>query len=439
MNSHKIRPRDVLMAMLCIALPGVIGSCQLIATLEDAPESGVQCDDTLDNDLNGATDCDDANCINTAICQSKMSTCGDRTVQRATEQCDDGNTMPGDGCSITCQIETGLDRPVQRISPPSLNCTTVSSNGGRKLAMVIGKYAAMLCGPDVYVARTTATDMPFGPAEKIDFQSPAPFREVEIVDAGTVQHIAGIANDLLYYARSTNGGVTWSNIKLLPAQPPLGKSISVAALGTTVAIAVSGPGTATQVFVNRGTGAATWSQLGTAGFDNSQFNMRVHPIDGKLFLLGSSASDDTLTFAASGNNNPFAVTAAPTVRAKETSWAGFGDQLFFIGDAVSVAPETVGNISFANLTGFTPLNPPLPPQSTDQHRSISAASPELVFVAQVDDAKTVIVIPVGIGPPLPTGVVARFGTAPHVAALGLGYVVTWTADGQVFSTVKVSN
>jgi hypothetical protein len=315
----------------------------------------------------------------------------------------------------------------------------VSSNGGRKLAMAIGKYAVMLCGPDVYVAHTTAADAPFGPAEKIDFQSPAPFREVEIVDAGTVQHIAAIANDLLYYARSTNGGATWSNIKLLPAQPPLGKFISIDAVGTTVAIAVSGPGTATQVFVNRGTGSATWSQLGTPGLDNSQFNVRVNPLGGKLLLLGSSVSNDTLTIAASDNNNPFSPTAAPTVLAKGTSWASFADQLFFIGDAVSVAPENVSRIGFATLADLTPLNPPLPPQSADQHRSISASGPDLAFVAQVDDAKTVIVIPVGLGPPLPIGPVARFGTAPHVAALGPSYVVTWTADGQVFSTIKVSN
>lgn len=167
--------------------------------------------------------------------------------------------------------------------------------------------------------------------------------------------------------------------------------------------------------------------------------MRVNPLDGKLFLLGSSASNDALTFAASGNNNPFALTAAPPMLAKGTSWTSFADQLFFIGDAVSVAPENVSRIGFATLTDLTPLNPPLPPQSLDQHRSISASNPDLAFVAQVDDAKTVIVIPVGLGPPLPIGLVARFGTAPHVAALGLGYVVTWTADGQVFSTIKVSN
>src|SRR4029079_6629595 len=33
--------------------------------------------------------------------------CGDSIVRMPIEQCDDGNTMAGDGCSPTCQTETG--------------------------------------------------------------------------------------------------------------------------------------------------------------------------------------------------------------------------------------------------------------------------------------------------------------------------------------------
>ena len=37
------------------------------------------------------------------------STCGDATLPPgdATESCDDGNTVSGDGCSATCTIEPG--------------------------------------------------------------------------------------------------------------------------------------------------------------------------------------------------------------------------------------------------------------------------------------------------------------------------------------------
>lgn len=414
--------------------------CQLFTNLEDAPESDVQCDDTIDNDNNGATDCDDSNCASSVICQGQLSTCGNNTIERATEQCDDGNINPGDGCAPNCQIETALDRPVQRISPPSLMCSTVSSNGGRKLGVGTGKHAVMLCGPDVYVANAPSYDMAFLPPAKIDFQSPAPFREVEIVDSGDTQHVAGLANDLLYYARSTDGGSTWTNIKLLAAQPPLGKFISVDAVGATVAIAVSGPGVTTQVFVNRGGGAAAWTQINTTGITNLQCNIRINPAGGELQLLGSNTANNGLTFAFSINGMPFISNETPPLLASGTSWAGTGDRLFFIGDALSAGPETVNSVGWATLNVAMPLNPPLPPQAANEHRSISAGGIDTVFVAQVNAFdNSLMVQPVAVAGSLPIGPVARFGAAPHVAAHGTGYVVTWSQGGQVFSSLKVGN
>ncbi len=39
--------------------------------------------------------------------------CGDGIVNRAEEQCDDGNTLPGDGCTGVCKIENNFDCPPQ--------------------------------------------------------------------------------------------------------------------------------------------------------------------------------------------------------------------------------------------------------------------------------------------------------------------------------------
>ena len=56
--------------------------------------------------------CDDGNTSNgdgcSATCQNETHTptCGDGVVDVATETCDDGNTTSGDGCSATCQTET---------------------------------------------------------------------------------------------------------------------------------------------------------------------------------------------------------------------------------------------------------------------------------------------------------------------------------------------
>jgi cysteine-rich repeat protein len=63
------------------------------------PSNETSCDDGFDNDQDGFADCADLDC--TAACGG---TCGDGTVL-GIEQCDDGNTVDGDGCSATCVLE----------------------------------------------------------------------------------------------------------------------------------------------------------------------------------------------------------------------------------------------------------------------------------------------------------------------------------------------
>ena len=46
--------------------------------------------------------------VATASACTTPSTCGDSVIE-GTESCDDGNTMPGDGCDSSCAIETGYD------------------------------------------------------------------------------------------------------------------------------------------------------------------------------------------------------------------------------------------------------------------------------------------------------------------------------------------
>jgi cysteine-rich repeat protein len=53
--------------------------------------------------------------------QCDSSTCGDGAVQADFETCDDGNTVDGDGCSATCQIEDGV------LGPPSSGATAVAT------------------------------------------------------------------------------------------------------------------------------------------------------------------------------------------------------------------------------------------------------------------------------------------------------------------------
>ncbi len=66
-----------------------------------------------DGVLDTGEQCDDGNTASgdgcSSVCKLESSSggvCGDGTIQVATEQCDDGNTVSGDGCSATCQTET---------------------------------------------------------------------------------------------------------------------------------------------------------------------------------------------------------------------------------------------------------------------------------------------------------------------------------------------
>ncbi|MFP6598953.1 MAG: DUF4215 domain-containing protein, partial [Deltaproteobacteria bacterium] len=46
--------------------------------------------------------------------QVQASTCGDGTLESAVEQCDDGNTANGDGCSSYCEIERTQTKAQQK-------------------------------------------------------------------------------------------------------------------------------------------------------------------------------------------------------------------------------------------------------------------------------------------------------------------------------------
>ena len=50
---------------------------------------------------NGPDNADDAACTSTCT----LAKCGDSLIQKDIEECDDGNTDPGDGCSADCTIE----------------------------------------------------------------------------------------------------------------------------------------------------------------------------------------------------------------------------------------------------------------------------------------------------------------------------------------------
>ncbi|NMB47871.1 DUF4215 domain-containing protein, partial [Candidatus Kuenenbacteria bacterium] len=76
--------------------------CSALCELEPA------CGDGIINQP--SEQCDDGNTVDTDLCSNSCLTpvCGDG-VQNGTEQCDDGNTAADDGCSPECLIEQNLD------------------------------------------------------------------------------------------------------------------------------------------------------------------------------------------------------------------------------------------------------------------------------------------------------------------------------------------
>ena len=93
------------------------------------------CDDELDNDCDGDTDCDDSSCISDPYCEY----CGNGVVETG-EECDDGNNVDGDGCSSDCMLEVSCqvdqkaetigslnikDRPAQSFIPTQVDLSKI--------------------------------------------------------------------------------------------------------------------------------------------------------------------------------------------------------------------------------------------------------------------------------------------------------------------------
>jgi fibro-slime domain-containing protein len=90
----------------------IAGKDAFVITLPDAP-APVQYD--------GAAPSDGASCNGCSTDAPQVAVCGDGVLQ-AGEKCDDGNSVPGDGCSGICTIEQGFVCPV----PGSLCINTVT-------------------------------------------------------------------------------------------------------------------------------------------------------------------------------------------------------------------------------------------------------------------------------------------------------------------------
>jgi fibro-slime domain-containing protein len=123
-------------------MPGVPSVCTKAVCGNGAQEAGEGCDaGPLNGLFNGnATGCSKT-CTKEPVCrdasgvtQACASVCGDANVDAmAGEGCDDGNAVSGDGCSATCQLETGFNCS----DMPATDTQTCSTGAGQCLVLPI--------------------------------------------------------------------------------------------------------------------------------------------------------------------------------------------------------------------------------------------------------------------------------------------------------------
>ena len=91
----------------------LLGGILLAVMTAACGDDGSNNDSCGDAHVTGAEQCDDGNTSNgdgcSSSCRNEASLkCGDGTIDVASEQCDDGNKTSGDGCSATCQNEVNV-------------------------------------------------------------------------------------------------------------------------------------------------------------------------------------------------------------------------------------------------------------------------------------------------------------------------------------------
>lgn len=107
----------------------VLGACSTSDHNDNSPDAGVVTDAPAagvcgDGIVDGNEQCDDGNTVSGDGCSATCATefdvkCGNGQLD-GTEQCDDGNAASGDGCSASCMVETGYDC----VGTPSV-CTAI--------------------------------------------------------------------------------------------------------------------------------------------------------------------------------------------------------------------------------------------------------------------------------------------------------------------------
>lgn len=345
-----------------------------------------------------------------------------------TAACEPGEVLVGDACSIPLATE------VAPAPASAADCDTGDANNGRAVAIDGGNrlYVAFRCGATRagFVAVSSDGGATVG--------MPVPLGVTGIdriaILGGPRKHafIALAGSDGVAFARTDDGGATWSTQPLDAMTPDAGWGISLAAAGSSVFVAAK-LGTTTRVWRNTAAGVGAFAST-DVGFDTVFGELVADPASGAVWLAGDTPSlrvrkstDGAATFAAQ---------VQPPGSYNFSEWALGGGGLFVTGTSA----DTFTRIALADPTTTAPVAANLP-SAVARGRALAVAPDETVYVAnQGSNGATTIL---RFAPGSATGAsraVSAAGAGPHVVA-GPGtaapYAFTDTGTKKVMLGVAV--
>jgi cysteine-rich repeat protein len=201
---------------------------ELVCTSMCTPAVASVCGNSV---LEGMEECDygtdTQTCVSCRLNRQNI-TCGDDILAPGVEQCDDHNTVAGDGCSPDCKLESSASTPPQLISGGA-SCSTQSlaalplvsdrssnvvvgtlKSPSRRVAVTPSGVAAvaMLCDGKVWVSAAPDSNPLFQAPVLVSFG--ALVSDVEIAaGAGSTLYVAAVAGVDVEISYSVDGGRTW--------------------------------------------------------------------------------------------------------------------------------------------------------------------------------------------------------------------------------------
>ncbi|MBJ6759149.1 tandem-95 repeat protein [Myxococcaceae bacterium JPH2] len=292
--------------------------------------------------------CDDGNRVAGDGCRADcqgVEVCGDGLVDSVKgEQCDDGGTTPGDGCDATCQLDAFSNVPPTLVSG-ALNCTTATTNTGRKTAVdALGRfYVVMKCGGAVYASVSVDRGHTWVGPTPLGITNAA---EVAIEGGPTgIAYVAATSAGSVLFTRTVDAGATWEAPRVLStaANP----TVSLDSRGDALYIAVSrGNTTGVRILRNFTRGASDFSVTDVTQ-NNAFFDVLVDKISGDVF----SVSDDPSfrIHRSSDQGTTFGAESSPPGQAYYSDWTGSNGFIYVTGtfgdDNVDVIPMSAPGTS----------------------------------------------------------------------------------------------